>query len=148
MKLVDANVLLYAVDESSRHHDVAREWLDLALSGGEPIALPWLCLVAFMRISTDGRIFPQPLRTDQACAIVAAWTARPNVVAAQPTSRHPQVMAELLQPLGAGGNLVNDAHLAALAVCHQATVVTFDNDFSRFLGVRWQTPESEARLNG
>lgn len=104
------------------------------------MALPWLCLVAFMRISTDPRIFLKPLTADQACGIVAAWTAQPNVTAALPTARHAQVMAELLEPLGVGGNLINDAHLAALALSHQATIITFDNDFARFADVRWETP--------
>jgi len=140
VKLVDANVLLYAVDESARQHLASRDWLNDALSAGEPVALPWLCLVAFIRISTDARIFTRPLTTDQACGVVSAWTARPNVTPAPPTSRHAEVMAELLRPIGAGGNLVNDAYLAALAVCHQATIITFDNDFGRFPGVRWQTP--------
>lgn len=93
-----------------------------------------------MRISTNGRIFPDPLSVDQVRDIVSAWTSRPNVIAAEPTARHSQILAELLAPIGAGGILVNDSHVAALATEYNATVITFDNDFSRFPGVRWQRP--------
>jgi toxin-antitoxin system PIN domain toxin len=137
VKLVDA-MLLYAVDESAEQHMQAREWLDSALSGPHAIILPWVCLPAFMRITTHPGIHPKPLSAENACSIVTAWTGRPNVVPAEPTARHSLVLAELLAVTGSGGNLVNDAHLAALAIEHDATVVTFDNDFSRFPGVRWK----------
>lgn len=140
MKLVDANVLLYAVDTSAPRHEEARQWLDGALSGAETVILPWPCLLAFLRISTHPGIYPHPLTAEQAVDVVAAWTQRPNVVTSTPSTRHAESLGRLLEATGVGGNLVNDAHIAALAIAHAATVVTFDSDFGRFPGVRWEAP--------
>lgn len=144
MKLVDANILLYAVDTSAPHHAQARHWLDTALSGAETVILPWLCLLAFLRISTHPGIYPRPLTAEQATRVVSAWTHQPNVVPGAPTSQHAELLGRMLAATGVGGsvggNLVNDAHLAALAIEHSATVVTFDSDFGRFPGVSWEPP--------
>lgn len=140
MTLVDANVLLYAVDASSQRHAAAKAWLDAALSGAETVMLPWLCLLAFVRISTHPAVYPRPLTVAQALGVVRAWTWRPNVVSGQPESNHADAMKRLLTATGVGGNLVNDAHIAALALTHGATVMTFDSDFGRFPGVRWASP--------
>lgn len=141
MKLVDANVLLYAVNTDSRHHTAARVWLDDALVGDETIGLPWLCLIAFTRLATHPSVFPAPLTTDAALDQVEAWLAAPAVVHCGPGVRHVALWRETLQQSG-GGNLVNDAHLAALAAEHKASVITFDTDFSRFTGLDWHTPPS------
>lgn len=135
MTLIDANVLLYAVDSSARHHANAKSWLDAALSGVETVAIPWICLLAFLRISTHTSIYASPLTLSQAGDVVRAWLARPCVVVPDPTPRHAEVLLALLEATGHGGNLVNDAHLASLALEHGATVVTFDHDFLRFAGV-------------
>jgi predicted nucleic acid-binding protein len=95
VRLVDANVLLYAVNTSARHHERSRRWLDGALSGADTVAFGW-----------------------------------------NPAT----LVRTLLAPLGIGGNLVNDAHLAALAIEHRCTIVSFDNDFGRFPTVAWQPP--------
>ena len=141
MKLVDANVLLYAVDVSAEHHVEAKAWLDDALSGTESILLPWVCLLVFLRIVTHPSIYPSPLRPDQALDVMAAWLDRPNVVSAETGKRHVEALREMIAATGRGGNLVNDAHLAALAVEHGASVVTFDDDFGRSPGVRWSRPQ-------
>lgn len=143
MKLVDANVLLYAVDASAEHHFAARRWLDATLSSSESVALPWLSLLAFLRLSTHPSIYPHPLTIDQALNVVEAWTALPNVVSAEPDRRHSRRLRELLDATGRAGNLVNDAHLAALALQYGAEVGTFDNDFGRFPGVRWIRPSED-----
>lgn len=140
MKLVDANVLLYAVNEADPHHEVARGWLDEALSGTEAVGFPWIVLLAFVRLSTRAGLFPRPLGTSDAVGVVRAWTAQPPSVVVEPTPRHLDVLAGLLDQVGTAANLVNDAHLAALALEHHATVVTFDADFGRFAGVRWARP--------
>jgi toxin-antitoxin system PIN domain toxin len=140
VKLVDANVLLYAVDRGSTHHALARDWLDRALNGPETILLPWVSLLAFVRLSTHPGIYERPLAVDQALDTVALWLAQPVTVAPEPDARHITHLRDLLAETGRGGNLVNDAHLAALALQHRATVVTFDNDFGRFPGVRWERP--------
>lgn len=140
MNLVDANVLLYAVDLSAKDHAVAKAWLDRALSGHETVLMPWICLLAFLRISTHPGIYPDPVRTEQALDLVAEWRARRNVVVPAPGRDHLATLRDMLVATGTGGNLVNDAHLAAMALEHDATVVTFDNDFARFPGVRWRHP--------
>ncbi|MFO7279571.1 MAG: type II toxin-antitoxin system VapC family toxin [Thermoanaerobacterales bacterium] len=140
MILVDANVLLYAVNESVDKHEQARSWLDGALNGREPVGLSWIVLLAFLRLSTRVGLFPSPLTVREAVDRVEAWLAQPPSVVLEPTSRHLSVLAGLLASTGSGGNLVNDAHLAALAVEHDATIVTYDTDFGRFPGVRWQLP--------
>lgn len=145
MRIVDANVLLYAVDERSHHHETARDWLDESLSGEEAVGFAWIVVLAFWRMSTSPRIFSTPLTVEQAHGLIEAWLSRPNAVVVEPTSRHLGVLGGLLEGTGAAGNLVNDAHLAALAVEHGATLVSYDGDFARFAGVRWQLPSGAGR---
>ena len=140
MKLVDANVLLYAVNTDSQHHADAQRWLDTALAGDETIGLPWLCLIAFTRLATHPSIFPTPLSTQAALGQVEAWLAAPAAATCDPGTRHVALWRQALQNAGTGGNLVNDAHLAALALENNATIVTFDTDFARFDTVEWRTP--------
>ena len=141
MKLVDANVLLYAVNEDAPHHGSSRRWLDAALSGAEAIGFAWVVLLAFVRLSTNAALFPRPLSLDNAVGVVEAWLHQPSAVVLHPTPRHLSLLHGLLAPLGTAANLVNDAHLAALAVEHGAEVVSFDGDFARFPGVRWRPPQ-------
>ena len=140
MRLVDANVLLYAVNRASTQHDRSRSWLDRALGGREPVGMAWPVLLAFLRLATHQAVFPRPLATDDAIGVVREWLARPAAIVVEPTARHLDVLGGILLDSGTGGNLVSDAHLAALAVEHAATIVTFDTDFGRFRGVRWETP--------
>lgn len=142
MRLVDANVLLYAVNSSTPNHGPARQWLDDALEGPETVGFTWTVVLAFVRIATSPSIFDRPLEPTQACDVVRSWLARPSAVIVEPTLRHVDVLAGLLAEAGTAGNLVADAHLAALAAEHDATVVSFDADFARFAGVRWTRPGS------
>jgi len=142
MKIVDANVLRYAVNSASEHHASSRRWLDAALSGADTVGLAWVPLLAFVRLTTKEGLFPSALRPSEALGQVAAWLGAPGAVMVSPTPRHVDVLAGLLGTVGAGGNLVNDGHLAALAVEHRGTVVSYDNDFGRFGGVTWQTPDA------
>ncbi len=140
MQLVDANVLLYAVNRDARHHERSRRWLDEALSGGGTVAFSWVALLAFVRLTTKVGLFPAPLTIGEAMDRVDAWLGVPAAVVVEPTVEHPRILRGLLEAVGSGANLVNDAHLAALAVEHRGTIVSFDNDFDRFPGVRWQEP--------
>lgn len=140
MKLPDANVLLYAIDERSPLHPRARPWLDEVLSGTETIAFAWSVLLAVTRLSTRAVVFEHPLSAVEALDIVDGWLGRTNAVVVHPTTRHSAVLRELLVPLGTAGNLVPDAHLAALAIEHGAELCSSDADFSRFGGVRWTDP--------
>lgn len=140
MKVPDANLLLYAVDESSARHDVARPWVERMIGGTETVGLAWSVLLAFVRLTTKPQVVAAPFAVDEALDVVYGWLARPNVVVVHPTDRHAAVLRELLTPLGAGGNLTSDAHLAALAIEHGAELCSSDADFSRFSGVRWVDP--------
>ena len=140
MKLVDANVLLYAVNRDALQHASARDWLDEALSGGARVAFCWVVLLAFLRLSTNGRIFDEPLSVSEAIAQAEDWLAQPSAVVVEPTARHLGIVQQLLAPLETGGNLVNDAHLAALAIEHRCAVVSYDTDFLCFQGVKLETP--------
>lgn len=142
MNLVDANVLLYAVNRSDPRHTDSRAWLDRSLSQGETVGFAWIVIIAFLRLSTKVGLFPDPLPPSQAVERVRRWTAHPAGVVVEGTPRHLDVLAGLLAGVGTGGNLVSDAHLAALALEHDAAVVTYDTDFARFPGLRWQRPGS------
>jgi uncharacterized protein len=140
VKLVDANVLLYAVNRDADHHDRSRRWLDGALSGDATVAFSWIALLAFVRLATKEGLFPQPLSLDGAMDRVDGWLSAEPAVVVEPTVDHPRILRDLLRDVGAGGNIVNDAHLAALAIEHRCSVVSYDNDFARFGGVRWEPP--------
>jgi toxin-antitoxin system PIN domain toxin len=138
--LVDANVMLYAVNTDSKHHEASRTWMDRALSGHEPVGFAWIALMAFIRISTHAAVFSAPMTVREAVEQVQDWTGAPNASVVNPRLGHLAQVSTLLETTGTGGNLANDAHLAALALDRGATVITFDNDFSRFPGVKWITP--------
>ena len=140
MKLVDANVLLYAVNSDAEQHRTARAWLDDALAGRETVAFAWTVVLAFIRLSTHPAVFPLPLSPDDAVSTLETWLAQPSAMVIDPTARHLGVVAGMLAEAGTAGNLVADAHLAAMAVEHGAELVSFDADFRRFAGVRWSRP--------
>jgi toxin-antitoxin system PIN domain toxin len=140
VKLPDANLLIYAVNEDAPDHVPARTWLASTLSGVEPVGLAWLALVAFVRITTRPGVFAHPLATTSAFEIIEGWLARPNVFVLHPTERHVGILRGLLEPLGIAGDLTNDAHLAALAIEYGAELCSADSDFGRFQGLRWTNP--------
>ena len=140
MVVVDANVLLYAVDSASTHHEQTRSWLDTSLDGAEAVGLAWIALLAFIRIGTNPAILPTPMTVDEATGQVEAWLGAPGAVVAQPTARHAGLLRGLLRESGTAGNLTTDAHLAALAIEHGAEIVSYDRDFARFAGVRHRLP--------
>jgi toxin-antitoxin system PIN domain toxin len=104
------------------------------------VGFAWLVLAAFLRVSTDPRSFPAPLAVDDALDLVEAWLARSVALIVQPSSRHMSVLAGLLRSAGTAANLVNDAHVAALAIEHRASIVSFDRDFRRFQGIKLTAP--------
>lgn len=138
--LVDANLLLYAVDEESQFHARAAEWLTVALTGPTRVGLPWQSLVAFLRISTHPRASRQPLDPDQAWSQVETWLSVPSAWVPQATDRHAHVLGDLVTRYSLRGNLIPDAQLAALAIEHGLAVVSADTDFARFSEIRWENP--------
>ena len=140
MILVDANLLLYAEDSRSPHHNRARSWWDGHLSGTDPVGLCWLVINAFIRIGTNPRVFEHPLLIEQALARIQSWLDQPPSRLIHPTERHWVVFQEMLTAGQASGNLVPDAHLAALALEHGCTLYSSDSDFSRFPRLKWRNP--------
>ena len=140
MILVDANLLLYAYNTDAPEHQRAAHWLEEVFSGSTLFALSWQTIAAFIRISTNIRAFPQPLRLSEATEIVAEWLSRPNVVVLQPTERHREIFRRLLEEAEAIGPLVMDAQLATLAIEHGATLATTDRDFLRFPDLQMINP--------
>lgn len=140
MKVVDLNLLLYAVNRDSVHHARARTWLEQTLSGDEPVALPWVVLLGFLRISTTARILPRPLTVEQALGVVDSWIAQPVVVPLGPGAEHWLILRSLLEEAGTAGNLTTDAHLATLAIESGGELCSTDTDFARFPKLRWTNP--------
>ena len=140
MIVVDLNVLIYAVDENSFHHAAARSWLEGQLNGTENIGIPWIVILGFLRIMTNGKVFPHPLTEDQAVEIIDAWIKHPLVRIPHPKENHWHLMKELIAESGTAGNLTSDIHLAAIAMQHGLKLFTLDADFSRFKGLRWERP--------
>ena len=140
MILLDANILLYAYDLSSPVHTTARTWLTQALSGSEPVGLSWPAILAFLRISTNRKVFQEPFSIEEAITIVDDWLSRPSVRLLQAGEHHWTVLRKLLGETGSTGKLVMDAHLAALAVEHDTVLVTRDRDFAQFRGLRSTDP--------
>jgi toxin-antitoxin system PIN domain toxin len=140
MIVPDVNILLYAYNDDAPHHSVARSWWENALSETRPVGLAWNVALGYLRLSTHPRVFARPMTPEGACAHVEAWLSQPQVFLLHPGDRHATVLFDLLRRLGTAGNLTGDAHLAALAIEHQAEVHTTDADFARFPGLRWRNP--------
>jgi len=138
--LVDANLLVYAVDADSPRHRAARRWLEKILSGSSQVGLPWIVLLAFLRVTTRTGILRKPLRPERALGYVDSWLSQPYVAAVGPGPGHWAVLRNLLRTTGLAGNLTSDAHLAALAIERGAPVYSTDHDFRRFPGVEHVDP--------
>ena len=140
MIAVDANILLYASDTSSVHHPASRRWLETVLSGDEPVGLAWSVLLAFLRVGTNPRIRKDAFTVEEASEIVASWLERPTVTLLNPGERHWQILRDVMTRGQVRGPLVTDAHLAALAIEHGATLATTDRDFARVPGLKFFNP--------
>jgi uncharacterized protein len=138
--LVDANLLIYAVDADAPHHRQARAWLEDVLSSTTRIGLAWIVILAFMRITTRPGLLRKPLPPEGALAFVDEWLDQPYVIAVGPGEHHWQILRNLLKTTGTAGNLVADAHLASLAIEQGAAIYSTDHDFKRFPGVEHVNP--------
>jgi toxin-antitoxin system PIN domain toxin len=140
MILLDVNVLLYAYDSSSAHHESARKWLENSISSTRAVRLAWLTITAFLRITTNFRAMQFPLTEQEACSAVSSLLEHSSVGILNPGPRHWSILERLICETGTRGPLVMDAHLAALAIEHGATLCTHDRDFSRFPHLRVEYP--------
>jgi toxin-antitoxin system PIN domain toxin len=137
--IVDANLLLYAVDSTSSHHRKASAWLEQVMSGPQRIGLPWQTIGAFLRIITHPRVTADPLNSATAWDFVRDWLDQPQVWIPPAGERTAEILAGLLAE-GVTGNLIPDAQLAALAIEHGVPVASNDSDFARFPACRWFNP--------
>jgi uncharacterized protein len=138
--LPDVNLLVHAYNRESPVHSSAREWWEELMNGTRPVGLAWVGILGFIRITTSRQILAHPWRAAQACGHVRTWLGRPYVSVLHPGDRHAEILFGLFDSLGTAANLTTDAHLAALAIEHQAEVHSTDADFARFSGLRWTNP--------
>lgn len=140
MRIIDLNVLLYAVNSDAAQHGVVRAWWESALNDEETVGLAWIVLLGFLRLTTNPRVFARPLSSDAAIDKLDTWLSRENVRLVREKDDHWDTLKALIGSSGVAGNLTSDAHLAALALSHDAALVSCDADFSRFKGLRWENP--------
>jgi toxin-antitoxin system PIN domain toxin len=147
VKLLDANILLYAYDSDSAHHAVCRSWLEAAFNSEEIVALPWQTLLAFVRISTNPRATKKPLQSADACEIVSSWLNQVNVSVIGAGERFWELLKHQMLEAQVTGPLVTDAALAALALEHGATLCSVDRDFRRFRNLRLIDPTDQGAVD-
>lgn len=147
MKLLDANILLYAYDSDSAHHAACRSWLEATFNSEEIVALPWQTLLAFIRISTNPRATNRPLQIADACNIVGTWLDRGNVSVIGAGDRFWELLKHQMLEAQVTGSLVTDAALAALALEHGATMCSADRDFRRFQELKLVDPTAQNALD-
>lgn len=138
--IVDANILIYSVDNTSPRHDQARRWLEDALNGSRRVGLPWASLTAFVRITTHPRALLSPLRPAEAWSYVEDWLDAPPTWIPAPGPGHRALLGRLIRDLDVRSNLIPDAALAALCLEHGVSIISADTDFARFGEVTWVNP--------
>ena len=140
MILPDANLLIYAYNSESKFHDAAKHWLEGIFGSDTTLYLCWQNINAFIRITTNPRLFEKPVLTEKAFNAVEDWIALPNVSILNPGSGHLKIFRRLSIAAKATGPLISDVHLAALAIEHGVTLATTDRDFRRFNGLKLINP--------
>jgi hypothetical protein len=141
VQAVDTNVLVYAEILSSPHHQQARRLLEELATGELPWALPWPCVYEFLRVVTHPRVYHPPVPLPTALTDLRSVLASPSLVLLSETPRHAGIMEGLLRKAGATGNLVHDAHIAALCLEHGVReLITGDRDFARFPDLKILNP--------
>jgi toxin-antitoxin system PIN domain toxin len=140
MKIIDVNILLYAVNPHAPEHGRIRLWWEAAIDSGEPLGFAWIVIVGFLRLATHPRVFPHPLTVSEALGQIQEWLDLPAAAIVQEPEDYWPILSDLVTTVGTAGNLTTDAHLAALAIAHRATLASCDADFLRFRQVRWENP--------
>ena len=140
MIITDANLLLNAYNRDFPDHATARKWWEGVVNDRELVGLAWVSVLGFIRIMTNPKAMPNPMTVENALSVVESWLGLPNVETAEPGPRHSEILLRLLRQVGVAGNLTTDAHLAAIAIEHQARLASTDTDFARFSGLRCFNP--------
>ncbi len=133
-------MLIYAVDSTSAFHKPAKTWLEDALNGTTRVGFPWVSLMEFQRITTHPRASANPLEPADAWSHVTEWLDADQSWVPEPGDRHGTILGKLIIEGSFGGNLVTDAHLAALALEFGVGICSFDSDFARFPELTWVNP--------
>lgn len=140
LNIIDVNLLVYAYDPRSPHHEKCKSWWEGLLRGNIAVGLPWSVILGFVRTTTNRRVLTEPFSWEEAFEKVDAWLAVPHVIIISPGQRHLDLLKGVLNEMSVTPNLVTDAHLAALAMEYRAIIHTHDSDFRRFSGVRLHDP--------
>jgi len=140
MILPDINLLVHAHNSGYRRHAQAKEWWEEKLHGTQGVAMAWVVLLGFVRITTNLRILQNPFTPREALEVVRSWLDCPQINIIHPSSRHFQLFHSLVEHAGTAGSLTTDAHLAALAIERGLVLHTTDSDFARFPGLKWINP--------
>ncbi len=140
MLLFDVYVLVYAHRKDGPDFSLYQSWFQEALEGEESFGMADAVLSGFVRVVTNPRIFSQPTPIEVALAFGGAIRSRPNCVPISAGPRHWSIFSELCRAVNARGNLVTDAHLAALAIESDCDWMSTDSDFAKFPGLRWRHP--------
>jgi toxin-antitoxin system PIN domain toxin len=142
--LPDVNVLIYAFRPDSPRHAVCRPWLTGVVSGDARFGLSPLALNAVVRITTDPRAFQPPSRIDEAFGFCDDLIEQPHCQIVEPGERHWGIFKRRCIETDTRGPRVTDAWFAALAIEWGCEWITFDRDFARFPGLKWQAPAPPA----
>ena len=140
MILPDINLLVYAHNLRAPRHERAKAWWENCLNGSEGVALAWVVILGFVRITTHPKVFPYPLAPAEALDRVAEWLSLPQIQVVEPSASHLGIWTALLKDVGTAGNLTTDSHLAALAIDRGLILHSTDADFGRFPGLKWKNP--------
>jgi toxin-antitoxin system PIN domain toxin len=140
MIVPDVNLLVYAYNSDAALHGRARQWWEDAVRGRQPVGLPWVVMLGFLRVITSRAVFARPMRSETALRHVRTWLGQPSVHPLQPGPRHLEILTGFAEAGALAPAVMTDAHIAALAVENQATVHSNDADFGRFPGLRWRNP--------
>jgi len=139
----DINLLVYAHDSEFPRYGEVRDWWEELMNGSGSVGLAWIAMLGFIRITTNSKILENPIEPAAACAYVRSWLDRPQSIVIHPGDRYAEILFQLLEQAGSAGNLTTDAHLATLAIEHQAELHSADADMARFPGLRWVNPLSK-----
>ena len=140
MIIPDINLLIYTYNTDAPYHDAAVEWWQDLMNGQQTVGLPWLVCLGFLRLMTSLKILNRPMESELALSHVRSWILRPQVQILQPGPRHLDILESFARKRLLSSALVTDAHLAALAIEHQAEIHSNDGDFDRFPGLRRRNP--------
>lgn len=140
MIVPDVNLLIYSYNSESRFHQQAKNWWESVVNSDELVGISWIAILGFARLVSNRKVVSSPISLQRAFEIAELWLEQENVQILNPSSAHIKILKKIVIASQVSSNLTTDAHLAALAIEHQATLFSNDSDFSRFPGLKWVNP--------